>query len=310
MNISTFLDSGAHSLYELTIKKAGKGYEYIETDEFWKFVDDYAQFIKEHKNEIDIYVNMDIIFRPDLTWRVQKYLEDTHKLSPLPVFHAGEDLKWLKKYIDNYDYVGIGGLGQDVTKGQWIKNVGDPAFSLICDTKDSTPRVKAHGFAMTAPDIMFNYPWYSVDSTSWVMYGKYGIVLIPKTRNGKRNYSLTPWTITVSTRSPSMKLDGEHFRTLPLMQQKLMEQYFAEKGFKIGKSEFRKVETGYKLGEGESFVDKKKKEIEIVAERGLCNDHSLRDQINLLYFLDMQNSIPPWPWPWRKKTRARRLSEL
>lgn len=157
------IDSGAHSLYNKYTRGKERSFDFYESDEFWKFVDGYASFIKEHKDEISLYVSVDVIFNAPLSWKVQKYLEDTHKLNPLPVFHVGEDFKWLKKYIDNYDYIGLGGLGQTTSKTMWIKGMGDPAFSMICDDK-GYPRVKTHGFAMTSPELIIDYPWASVDS--------------------------------------------------------------------------------------------------------------------------------------------------
>mgnify|MGYP001766466567 CR=1 FL=1 len=156
-----FLDSGAHSLFKEYIgTEAVRDFGFYESDKFWEFVDKYAEYIKSNEKLIDTYVNLDVIFNPELSWKVQGYLEKKHKLKPLPVYHAGEDLSWLKKYIERYDYVGIGGLGQSIGKVQWIASVGDPVFKIICDTKDHLPRVKTHGFAMTSPDLVLAYPWY------------------------------------------------------------------------------------------------------------------------------------------------------
>lgn len=306
MKKSIFLDSGAHSIYELIMKKQGKGYEYVETDEFWKYVDAYALFIKEHQHLLDVYVSVDIIFRPDLSWRVQKYMEDMHKLKPLPVYHHGEDFKWLKLYIDNYDYVGIGGLGQDVTKSAWMQATGDPAFDLMCDAK-GMPRVKAHGFAMTSPDIVMSYPWYSIDSTSWVLYGKYGIVLVPKVRNGSRDFGSPPIAVKVSSRSPSLKEREQHLENLSPMNRKRLIEYFAERGFKLGVSEFKTVGEQYTLKENETWADRKERLVEVISEKGLANDHKLRDIFNRLYFHELERSVPDWPWPWKRTNKQRGL---
>ena len=37
----------------------------------------------------------------------------------------------------------------------------------ISPTKDGKPKVKVHGFGMTTRELLFRYPWASVDSTSW-----------------------------------------------------------------------------------------------------------------------------------------------
>ena len=116
--VDLFLDSGAHSLYtkEVMKKEHVEGYSFYESKEFWDYVDNYAQFVRENKSFLSVYVNVDVIFNPELTWKVQKYLETNHELSPLPVIHYGADLKWVKRYMDDYEYIRFGGLGQEVTK--------------------------------------------------------------------------------------------------------------------------------------------------------------------------------------------------
>lgn len=299
--LNVMVDSGAHSIYQLLIKN--KTTDYSHSKELWKYIDDYAQFIKKNEHLITVYVNVDIIFNPELTWEIQKYLENTHGLHPLPVFHPGEDLKWLKKYLDNYDYIGLGGVGQ-ITKQYWMRTVGDPAFSIICDTKDRLPRCKVHGFAMTSPDLVTKYPYYSVDSSSWIQYGKFGMVLIPKTKDGKLVYTSSPWALAFSTMSKKITNSGTvHFDNLTGAYKKQALQYLEEKGFVVGISEFKKVHTLYKLKHYETWANKSENLVEIIVQKGLCNSHELRDQINLQYFLDLENSIPPWPWPWYNKKR-------
>lgn len=157
--ISLFLDSGAHSLYtkELIKKQHSESYSFYESDDFIKYVDEYAAFIKKYKRYIDVYVNVDVIFNPEKSYDIQRYLEDKHDLKPLPVVHFGSDLKWVEFYIDRgYDYIGLGGLGQEVTRNQYI-NWADRVFELICDTPKRLPKVKTHGFAMTSLKLMLRY---------------------------------------------------------------------------------------------------------------------------------------------------------
>lgn len=158
---SLFLDSGAHSLYNKLIHGKGrKAYDFFETPEFWEYVDSYAEFVKANKAGIDYYVNVDVIFNPEASWRVLKYLEEKHKLNPLPVIHHGEDLKWVKKHVDaGYDYIGLGGLGQAVTRDMYYQ-WADVVYDYLCPPPKRLPIVKTHGFAMTAHALMVRYPWY------------------------------------------------------------------------------------------------------------------------------------------------------
>jgi hypothetical protein len=155
-----FVDSGAHSLYTKYVIKKGhsNGYAFYESDTFWNYVDEYAEWLKPRLDKIQVYVNVDVIFNPELTWKVQKYLESEHKLLPLPVVHFNSDMKWLKKYMDDYEYIGIGGVGQEVNVREYVA-FGDRVFSFISDDK-GMPLYKIHGFALTSPSLLHRYPWY------------------------------------------------------------------------------------------------------------------------------------------------------
>jgi hypothetical protein len=48
--------------------------------------------------------------------------------------------------------------------------------------------------------------------------------------------------------------------------------------------------------------DKKaKRELEIVIDPGISNKYQLRDEMNILYFLDLEKSRPAWPWAFKTK---------
>jgi hypothetical protein len=305
-----FVDSGAHSIYTREIIKKGfkaSNYGYYETDEYWKYVDSYAAFLKENLHLIETYVNVDVIFNNELTWKTQKYMEDAHGLSPLPVFHAGDGFDyWLNKYLDNYEYIGIGGLGQQSSKSQWKSNMGDPVFSKICKAPDYMPTHKIHGFAVTSPVLLAEYPWFSVDSTSWFYLARYGIIIFPRKICGKYDYRKSPYTTVVSSR-PAKKGTTSHFDNYVDMHQDYFREYFEAKGFSIGVSEFKTVDSSYKLEDNEVWAVRKDNLVEVVIEHGLCNTHELRDRLNLQFYLDLEASLPPWPHPWTKKYRNTRL---
>ena len=314
--ISLFLDSGAHSLFnkEFAAISGKKGihsrvhakYEYADSKEFKEYLDAYIAFIHENKEYLDIYVNLDVIFNPEKTWEVQKYME-AQGLSPLPVYHFGEDIKWLKKYVDEYEYIGIGGLGQDITKKKFIQGMGDPVFSYVCDTENNLPKVKVHGFAMTSLDLMLRYPWYSVDSTSWVLVGRFGSVFVPRIKNGKCIYDENSFQVTVSDRSPSKKEEGKHISTFSEMEKEIILGYFEKKGYKLGESEFREEPIDYQPKDNERWHGKGKggkREVEEIVEPGLCNDYKQRDELNIIYFLDLEKSMPEWPWPFKLKKQG------
>ena len=60
------LDSGAHSLYNKYVK-GSRDFSFYESDEFWEFADDYANFLLENKDRFEFYVCMDVIRNPELS---------------------------------------------------------------------------------------------------------------------------------------------------------------------------------------------------------------------------------------------------
>ena len=179
-------DSGAHSLYKehfvvgdkITAQaRINADYSYVKTKEFKKFLDDYIAHCHEYKNLYEFYVTLDIINNPEESWRITEYMESCG-LMPMPVFHNGEDICWLEKMVERYPYIGISGLGQDITKAKF-KPFGDACFKVICD-RHGRPKCQVHGFAMGTPEILKMYPWYSADQSTWTYMARVGSLLVPK----------------------------------------------------------------------------------------------------------------------------------
>jgi len=309
--VNLFLDSGAYSAFT-------KGAEIV--------LDDYIAFIKENESVIEVYSNLDIMYDAEGSLKNQKLMEEAG-LTPLPCYHAGEDLKYLRLYLENYPYVCLGGL---TTKdGALLADSLDRCWDIICDTPDRMPKAKIHGFGITALPLLFRYPWYSVDSTSWVMTSRFGGVFVPRKRNGKYVYDENSWKVCVSNRSPSKSDEGKHFTTFTTLEQEIILEYFELKGFSVGHSEFKEEVAGYSLKDGERWFGKADSDaqrgvkgnrdgyvplgwegeikrtgkglVETVIEWGLSNDYRLRDELNVIYFLDLEKNIPEWPWAYKPK---------
>lgn len=287
--VELFLDSGAFS---------------AESQKVHIDINEYIDFIKEHEEVIDVYANLDVIGNAEATWKNQMIMEKAG-LKPLPVFHYGEDLKWLKKLLDKgYDYISLGGMVPISTKDlfHWL----DDLFSNYLTDHSGMPIVKVHGFGLTVLRLMLRYPWYSVDSTSWVVTGRMGAIFIPKFRQGKWIYDEDSWKINVSNKSPDQKDAGKHITTMSPMEKKILLDYIHSKGYKLGKSEYKWVHPEYELADNEKFVLKKpedkkaKREVEIIIEPGVSNKYQLRDEMNIIYFLDLEKSMPKWPWAFSK----------
>ena len=102
-------------------------------------------------------------------WKNMEYIEN-EGIKVMPVFHQHEDFKWLRKMMEIKDYIGISPANDvsQASKNNWLKKV----FSITRD------KVKTHGFAVTSVNTLLAYPFYSGDSSSWVVGAKYGRIPI------------------------------------------------------------------------------------------------------------------------------------
>jgi hypothetical protein len=82
------------------------------------------------------------------------------------------------------------------------------------------PRLKVHGFGITAIPIMERYPWHSVDSSSWIQSAAFGGIITPQ------------WgPISVSEKSPSRHDAGQHVNNLTPIEQDQVLEMLEREGF-------------------------------------------------------------------------------
>ncbi len=284
---SHFLDSGAFTL-QTRAKEYAKEHccsiwDFYDTRAHWKYVDDYAAFVKKYHIAIDLFANVDVIPNPELTWRNQKYLEEKHGLTPVPVVHYRTPLKWLRKYIKaGYELIGLGGLVGSTSQQEcraWI----DSCFDLVCDQPSRLPRVKLHGFGVTTFDLLVRYPWWSVDSTSWTMVAAFGGIIIPHKRKGKFVFTETPYIVKVSSVSPTTSDPGRHYSTLSRPEREIVSEWLGVIGLPLGRPD------GELSGEGD----------------GVMVNHSIRRAANILFFERLMKELPEWPWSfWNDRPKG------
>lgn len=221
------LDSGAHSIYHKHVSTRGSGgfdYTFYRSAEFRTYCDGFVQYVKDNEKHFTFYVTIDAIFNPKITWEVLKYLESCG-ISPMPVLHYGEEA-WAKRYADNYERVGMGGLGQIVTMKRFV-TFADKLFKIFCDSK-GRPRTKVHGFAISAIPILYRYPWASVDATTSLALARYGSLIVPQATfaSGKVSfrYDRTPALIPISPRRSHAPRHHQRNR-LGGVKQKVLEEF-------------------------------------------------------------------------------------
>jgi len=208
--VKVFLDSGAFSAFT-------KG---VEVD-----IRGYCDYIKRN---LDIIENvdgalcasvLDGIGDPLKTWQNQMAMEQMG-VRPLPCFHYGEDERYLEWYIKNYDYITLGGMVPISTQQlfHWLDRIWDKYLT----DGSGHPRLRVHGFGLTTQALMERYPWYSVDSSTWVQVASNGNILVPGLG-----------TISVSQNSPSAKQYNRHLNTIPDLQREGLVKRITAQGFDI-----------------------------------------------------------------------------
>jgi len=199
-----FLDSGAFSAFT-------KGVE-VDLPAFCRYIHDKADII--------LFPSvLDGIGDPLKTYENQKRMEDLGA-PPLPCFHYGEDERYLEYYIENYEYMTLGGMVPISTPQlhHWL----DRMWGEYLTNPDGTPKIKVHGFGLTSAELMVKYPWYSVDSSSWVQGAANGNVFFP-------DIGMIP----ISSQSYMRKNFGQHFTTYPQAWQDHLRERIEALGFDV-----------------------------------------------------------------------------
>ncbi len=279
-----FMDSGAHTLWNMHCYHVSrsKRYDYFKTPDFWEYVDAYAKFVNDNLDAIDWYVSVDAIHNPEITWEVQKYLEEKHGLDPVPVVHMGTPLKWMEKYLaEGYTFIGIGGVAREGDRENY-RRWADTIFNLLCPAPSRLPIVKTHGFAMTSFNEMTRYPFWSVDSVSWAKAAAYGSVYVPCKRNRAFSFDQPPHVVCFSHRSPSAKVKGRNYSTFSADERKIIREWLEVIEIPLGK-----------MGEEGEVIDE-----------GVINHYGSRGVANMRYFDALCKSLPEWPWPFKVRVRG------
>lgn len=185
--VRVFLDSGAFSAYT----------QGVQID-----IGAYCDYCHRNADIIEVASVLDAIGDCDGTWRNQMAME-ARGVRPLPCFHYGEPEDALKWYVERYDYITLGGM-VPISTPQLILWL-DRLWAEYLTHPDGTPKVKVHGFGLTSLTLMFRYPWFSVDSSTWVMWASNGMILVPG-RAGQ---------VDVSNKSSRRKQRGQHLDAHP-----------------------------------------------------------------------------------------------
>lgn len=285
------LDSGAFSVWTKGVK--------IDLEEYISFCEKYP--------DCSYYVNLDVIpgkpgDKSSLTkdsveaacrrgWENYKVMIDRLGMNKvIPVFHQGDPIRWLDKYLDfGVTYIGISpandrqtsgsshkatfaGRGSlSTTKLQWINSLRKHLFDGA-----GRPVVKTHGFAVTSYDLMKSMEWWSVDSASWKLAGAWGTIYVPHSGN----FSVEPEQYKTSANFDPGKL-GKHVTCVPRFPRRV-EAWLEECGVPVGSYTTKKVSEGYKLSreKKEIWFHKKSRIVLVPIEHGVTTSVEQRLRVN------------------------------
>ena len=227
-------------------------------------IDKYADFILQHGNEFESCFNLDSIGTgkdeskakgtSKITTAEQSYLNwkylNEKGVETIPIYHLGTDEKWLKKYLEESDYIGIGAIA-NLDTNQRLLGLSNIWKTYLTD-KNGMPSVKVHGLGLTAIELMLRYPWYSVDSFTPVISAVWGSVLLPRLDNEGKPYFLDMKINKISDQGDHKENMENSYLNVPKRNKDVYERMFEENGFLLGKIEYqeRKDRRG-KKGEQE-----------------------------------------------------------
>lgn len=181
----------------------------------------YAAFVRETRSMWTVCSSLDAIGDAAQSYA---YFHELRALGAdvCPVFHAREDDSWLVKYLDEgHPYIFLGGMVPETTP--WLLKWLDHLWDAYLTNSDGTPRVKVHGFGLTNQRLITRYPWYSVDSSSWLMTGVYGICAFP--------HGSGLIKVDFSTQSNSRrKFSAPHYTVLPKEMRDVVDSWLARLG--------------------------------------------------------------------------------
>lgn len=232
-------------------------------------VEDYGNFILKNLDWFDLIINLDVIPgkwgqkeipEEELESAIKEGWDNYHTLigmgipenKLMHIFHQGEPFHYLERMMKEMDYIGISPANDRTTteKKVWL----DQCKKIVAPK--GKPLVKTHGFGMTSLNLIWRFPFHSIDSTTWVLAGAMGGLIIPKTKFGRYTYKETPITIPITTKNGSN--DKKHYQNLSEIEKSKVTRYLKERGFNP-------------------------KEIE---EDGLA-----RDRANAQFFLDLEREL-------------------
>ena len=166
------IDSGAFTFFK-DPKYAKKTLEWWE-----KYIENYVDFIKTHREYIFACVELDIDSlvgsEKVQEWR-EKYFYPLEQegINVIYLYHLDKDLDYFKEMCRKHAYVGFSyvELKRELQEQPIVDSMVAQLFEIAKQYKTAI-----HGFAITSNRLLLNYPFLSADSTSYLTGSQFGTI--------------------------------------------------------------------------------------------------------------------------------------
>ena len=179
-NLRFMIDSGAHTL-QVSMGKAP--YNTWKLADFEKYVTDYCSWLWKNRSLIFAAVELDVAYSINVAcgkapedpfgdsivdeWRRRLFVPLQEKgMNIIYVWHPAQGHQGWETLCANFPYVGL--------PGEMSKNEDFNVFMSVAKRYTT----KVHGFAATKQSDFRDWPWYSIDSTTWKAGEIYGTLPI------------------------------------------------------------------------------------------------------------------------------------
>lgn len=173
--IPIMFDSGVVSWrsYRATCEKQKNSKALAKLCNEQEFIQLYVDHIKTNCHNYELYMTIDLE-------RVAKNIFERHfkieamGIKPVPVFHGDSTVDWIKKYADKgHDLIAIASWRTLRNGREQFRRYMDAVFGVSEKLK-----IRIHGLAFTALYQLFEFPFWSVDSSSWSRVAGYGGIML------------------------------------------------------------------------------------------------------------------------------------
>lgn len=168
------IDSGAHSFFHAAgfscVAGQSKNAKNVSPDEY---IEGYFRWVEMVYDRIDYFVELDLQDIVGLD-KVKQWRQEWKRRGLfdkcITVMHSCDTWRDFEELVDTSEsrYIGLEGYRQKKLRLPLMK----------CAQYCYDRQVKTHCFAMTSSKIMRDYPFYSVDSSTWTTAQRYGMVQV------------------------------------------------------------------------------------------------------------------------------------